>query len=291
MISLFFSILASTLIFIVFKLFSKYNINTFQAIVVNYIVACICGLLAYSGDLSIREIPGQPWFVYTLGLGITFIVVFNLMALTTQRSGLSVVSVATKMSLVIPVVFGLWYYKESLGIFKATGIVLALVAVYFASIKNKDGLKIQRSNLIFPVLVFLGSGFIDTSIKYLENSYVATDEVPVFSATIFAAAGSLGLISLIFLALKGSIRIDIKNIIGGIFLGVPNYFSVYFLVEALRSGMLESSGIFTVNNVAIVMLSTLVGILLFKEKLIVKNWIGIIIAVVSILLITIDFNV
>ena len=128
-------------------------------------------------------------------------------------------------------------------------------------------------------------------IKYHENSYVATDEVPVFSATIYAAAGSLGQISLIFLALKGSIRIDIKNIIGGIVLGVPNYFSVYFLVEALRSGMLESSGIFTVNNVAIVMLSTLVGILLFKEKLIVKNWIGIIIAVVSILLITIDFNV
>jgi drug/metabolite transporter (DMT)-like permease len=289
LISLLLSILASTLIFIVFKLFSKYNVNTFQAIVINYIVACGCGLLAYSGDLKTSEIPQQEWFIYTLGLGITFIIVFNLMALTTQRSGLSVVSVATKMSLVIPVVFGLWYYKESLGFFKALGIILALTAVYFASIKNKDGLKIKRSNLIFPVLVFLGSGFIDTSIKYLENTYVAKDEVSIFSATIFAAAGSIGILSLLYLGIRGTLTLKLKNVMGGIILGIPNYYSVYFLVEALRSDILESSGIFTVNNVAIVMMSTLVGILLFREKLLTKNWIGIVIAVVSILLITIDF--
>ncbi|PKA81905.1 EamA-like transporter family protein [Ulvibacter sp. MAR_2010_11] len=288
MIYLVLSILASVVIFTVFKLFSRYNVNIMQAIVVNYVVACTCGLIAYKNPIHFSEITTLPWFYYTAALGALFITVFNLMAITTQRSGLSVVSVATKMSLVIPIVFGLLYYKESLGLLKFVGIVCALLAVYLASIKSKDGLVIKRSNLIFPLLVFVGSGIIDTSIKYLENSFVAENDVPIFSATVFGSAAIIGILILVFLALRGKLKLQLKNVIGGIVLGIPNYFSVYFLVKALRSDLLDSSGIFTVNNVAIVMISTLVGILLFKEKLLPKNWIGILLAVLSIFLVTLS---
>ena len=48
---------------------------------------------------------------------------------------------------------------------------------------------------------------------------------------------------------------------------------------------MESSTAFTLNNVGIVILSTLFGLFIFKEKLISKNWFGIIIAIVSIILI------
>lgn len=282
MIYLLLSILASTIIFVVFKLFSHYKINTLHAIVVNYFVACISGLIAYSGKIVVSEIPEYEWFYFTLGLGALFIIVFNLMAITTQKSGLSVVSVATKMSLIIPIIFGLAYYKESLGPFKIAGIILALTAVYLASIKAKDGIAIQPKNLIFPALVFLGSGIIDTSLKFLEDSYVAANAVPLFSSTIFSAAAVIGILVLCVQAIQGKFKFQFKNIIGGIVLGVPNYFSIYFLVKALRSDLLESSGVFTINNVAIVLLSTLIGIVAFKEKLILKNWIGIALAVVSI---------
>jgi drug/metabolite transporter (DMT)-like permease len=192
------------------------------------------------------------------------------------------------MSLVIPIVFGLVYYKESLGVLKSVGIVCALLAVYLASIKSKDGLVIKRSNLFFPLLVFVGSGIIDTSIKFLENSFVAENDVPIFSATVFGSAASIGIVILIFLSIRGKLKLQLKNVLGGIVLGIPNYFSVYFLVKALRSDLLDSSGIFTVNNVAIVMISTLVGIMLFKEKLLPKNWLGILLAVVSIFLVTLS---
>ena len=285
MTALLLSILSSTLIFVVFKLFDRYKINTLHAIVVNYFVAFSCGLFFYKGDLTLAQIPEQPWFFYTVGLGALFILIFNLMAITTQRSGLSVVSVATKMSVVIPIVFGLVYYKESLGILKILGIILALVAVYLASIKTKDGIAIKKKNLIYPLLVFLGSGFIDTSIKYLEASMVAEDQVALFSAIIFSAAASIGVLILIGQIIKGTFKFQFKTIIGGIALGLPNYFSVYFIIQALRSDILESSDVFTVNNVAIVMASTLLGITFFKEKLLRKNWIGIILAVVSIFLV------
>ncbi len=288
MIALALSILSSTIIFVAFKLFSKFKINTLHAIVINYLVACCCGLLFQENEINIAAIAQHSWFPFALGLGALFITVFNLMALTTQRSGLSVVSVATKMSVVIPVVFGLLYYKESLGILKFLGIVLALVAVYLASIKTKDGLKIKTSNFIFPILVFLGSGIIDTAIKYLEGEHVAKNDTPIFSATIFASAAILGILLLCFHAVQGKFKFQFKNVLGGIGLGIPNYFSVYFLVQALRSDILESSGIFTVNNVAIVMFSTLVGILLFKEKLLSKNWIGIGLAILGILFIALE---
>jgi drug/metabolite transporter (DMT)-like permease len=230
-------------------------------------------------------ITHSSWFYYTLGLGALFIVVFNLMALTTQRSGLSVVSVATKMSVVIPILFGLFYYKESLGSFNVVGIILALAAVYLASAKSSNAQNTGKSSLILPLLVFVGSGIIDISIKYLEEAFVSEPDVPLFSATIFGAAAAIGMFLLIIQKFQGKFTFELKNVIGGIALGIPNFFSIYFLVKALRSGILESSGIFTVNNVAIVMISTLVGILFFKEKLSLKNWAGIILAIISILLV------
>lgn len=285
MIYLILSVLASSVIFVIFKLFQKYNINSLQAIIVNYFIACTVGYFGFIKEVELSQIPFKPWFGGTIFLGILFIVVFYLAALTTQRSGLSVVSVATKMSVAIPVVFGITYFNESTGIMKVTGIILALAAVYLSSIKTRDGIAIKKENLIFPILVFLGSGVIDTSIKFLETTYVNEVDVALFSSTIFSVAAVVGTCILIYQGVTGSLRITGKNILGGIILGVPNYFSIYFLVLALRSEGFESSTIFTINNVAIVLLSTLLGILFFREKLIPKNWIGIALAVISIILV------
>tara|TARA_B110000211_G_scaffold169201_1_gene190964 strand:- start:171 stop:1034 length:864 start_codon:yes stop_codon:yes gene_type:complete len=281
------SILASTIIFIIFKLFEKFNINILQAIVVNYCIAFTTGILAYKGTITISQLPNLDWFYYTLVLGALFIIVFNLMAITTQRSGLSVVSVATKMSVVIPVLFGLLYYNENLGAIKLFGIGIALIAVYLTSNKSDQRTVINRKLIVLPILVFVGSGIIDTSIKFLEDAYVANNDVPLFSAIIFLAAAIIGFIIIIIQVMSGNFKFEFKNVIAGICLGVPNYFSIYFLVKTLRSDILESSGIFAINNVSIVTLSTFAGIFIFKEKLIKKNWIGIGLAILSIILISI----
>lgn len=285
MIYLLFSIASSTIILILFKLFDRYNVNTLQAIVVNYITACTTGILSYNATVHINDITSSRWFFGALALGFLFIAIFNVMALTAQRNGLSVASVAAKMSVIIPVVFGIYVYNESVGAQKLIGIVLALVAVYLTSIKSKSSVNSSKG-LLLPIILFLGSGVIDTSIKYLETTYVAQNGIPIFSATIFFFAGIIGIGLLIIRAITKSIKIEIKNIVGGIALGVVNYYSIYFLLKALQFEGIESSTIFTVNNVAIVMLSTLIGLMLFREKIYTKNWIGIAIAIISIALVT-----
>lgn len=294
MIYLILSIIASTLIFVIFNLLGKYKINTLQAIVTNYFTAFTVGVLSSKESLSITQVINKEWFYGAIFLGFLFIAIFNVMALTAQRNGLSVASVASKMSVVIPIFFGLYAYNESLSFQKSIGIVLALIAVYLTSVKAKNK-TISLKGLWLPLLLFFGSGVIDTSIKFLETSYVSKNGIPIFSATIFVIAGIIGIIILLIKAnlpvrqtgtIKSTFKFDYRSLFGGVILGVVNYYSIYMLLKALQFEGFESSTIFTVNNVAIVMLSTLIGLAFFKEKLIAKNWIGIGLAIIAIVLVT-----
>ncbi len=283
MLDLALSILFSSLIFIIFKLFDVYKVQTLYAIIINYFTACIVGFLFYNEKIIPSSIPQKPWFIGALLLGILFILVFNLMGKTSQKIGLSAASVATKMSLVIPVLLGIYLYNEKLNIFKTTGILLALTAVYLASIKEQKT-KFNLKMLLLPFLVFIGSGTIDASIKYLEENYVTESEVPLFSSFLFLSAGLFGVVFITTRITKYPLKINLKNIIAGVFLGIPNFFSIYYIIRALRNPAFTSSSIFTINNVSIVLFTTLIGILFFKEKLSLKNWTGIGLAVASIIL-------
>lgn len=283
MIYLLLSILASTAIFVLFKSFSKYKADTLQAIVVNYITACICGLVFNTSEISINNIVTANWFYAAIGLGFLFIFIFYVMALTSQKNGLSVASVATKMSVIIPVIFGILILGESLSILKLIGIVLALVAVYLTSIKTKENLTLSKA-IYLPIILFLGSGIIDTSINY----FAPENAIPLFSAVIFCFAAVLGLMVLTYKIIIRKSAINLKSIPFGLALGIVNYSSIYFLLKALRVKGYESSVIFTVNNVGIVAITTLVGLMLFREKISQNNWLGILTAVISIIFVTLN---
>ncbi len=285
MIYLLLSISASTLIFIIFKLFNKYGINTLHAIVINYLTACLFGMWSYKSPINIQEILSSQWIYGAVILGFLFISIFNVMALTAQRNGLSVASVASKMSVIIPIIFGIYVYHEGVGFQKILGIILALVSVYLTSVKPRGNDNVTKG-LWLPILLFVGSGIIDTSIKYVETTYLPEGGIPIFSATIFAFAFLIGTTLILMKSFKRGFRLPLKTIFGGSLLGIVNYFSIYYLLKALNYEGLESSTLFTVNNVAIVMLSTLLGLYMFKERITKMNWIGIVLAIVSIIIVT-----
>lgn len=278
------SVLVSSLLFVIFKLFDVFKINTLQAIVVNYAIALSFGLFTSDISMSVVEIPEQPWFFGAFCLGFLFITVFNVMGFTAQKNGLSVASVAGKMSVVIPIIVGIVVYKESVGFVKVVGILMALVAVYLSSAKS-DTSPVKFKNLVFPLLLFVGSGCIDAGLKYVESTSVPDGTVPMFLGIIFGCAFILGTFFVIIQMINGKFQFHWKNLIGGIALGIPNYYSMEFLIKALQTKGLESSTIFTINNVSIVILTTVFALLFFKERLIKKNWVGIGLAIISILLV------
>ena len=284
MVNLILTILFSSILFIVLKSFPKFKIDTFQAIVFNYIIAFAVGLLNSEESLSVSKTIQKPWIWSCFFLGFLFIGVFFVIGKTAQKNGVSVASVASKMSLVIPILFGIFYFKETFDNLKIIGICIALVAVFFTTKKETIGIK--SSNFIFPILVFLGSGIIDTSMNFIQQKWVNTVDIALFSSLIFFMAFSIGLLLLIYLLVQNQIKFQFKSIIGGVILGIPNYYSLYFLIHSLQDSQLQSATIFTIINISVILLTTLFGLFLFKEKLRKHNYIGIILAIFALYLVT-----
>lgn len=283
------SVVSTTLIITLFKLFYKFKVNTFLAIVINYIVAAIFGFLVSPSIPSVNIILSQNWLPVTLFSGVLFIGVFQAMALTTQKIGVSVATVASKMSVVIPVTAAFFLYNDSVTSLKIIGLVIAVVSVILTSIKQNEtkseSTYIQK--LGFPAVVFIGSGMIDLSVNYIQVNYVNnlfTSQLLI--SFIFTSAFLAGLILLMFSYFKHkTIHFDLKSIGFGVFLGVLNFYSIIFIMKAIESNVLQSSVLFPVNNMSVVLLTSSVGFFFFKEKISFINLLGIVLAIVAILLI------
>jgi len=286
MLYLLFSILCSTLIFIVFKAFSRFGINNVYAIVANYIAATTMGFIFGEFPSTMHEVLSKDWILAAFFIGFLFIALFQIMALTAQRLGVSRVSVPVKMSVVLPVLVGVWLYDEKLNAASIIGIVLALVAVYLGTRKIED--HAATSSLLvmlLPAVLFFGNGSIDVLLKYAQSNWLAQSEMALFSSVLFASAFIWG----IFFFTKEWISIKkgpkFKDVLGGIALGIPNFGSIYFLLEALDKSGMQSASVYPINNVAIVGLSAVSGLLIYKEHLSRINIVGLICGVVSIFLI------
>ncbi len=289
MIYILLSIIFSTSLVVIFRIYKNFNIDSFQAIVFNYITASSLGIIMSGGNIDIPTILNANWLMYALFLGILFIIIFNLLGYAVQTIGITPVAIAQKMSVVIPVLFAIIYFKESASFLKIAGMVLALFAIYFSSAKNSDSEKSKTNGMalyLLPIAIFIGSGIIDLIINYVRATKLNGEDPNLFTTMLFASAAICGISMLSFLIISGKQKIEFKNIIAGIALGIPNYASVIFLIKALENPQFESSVIFPINNIGIIMLNTFIAYLFFKEKLSVKNVIGIALSVIAILIIS-----
>jgi len=277
MISLSLTILFTVSLFIFFKEFDKRNINTHQAITFNYFTAAILATLLYNNPLFYTDIINVSWLYHTIALGMFFVVMFNVMAKTTQKLGISIASIASKMSLVIPVIAALFFQRNlELSIYNYFGIFLALIAIFLTfkkKQKNKKSIKIA-------IILFFGAGILDSFLDYIREKYLESiNDFNIFIILVFTIAFLTGFVLIIFKRNK----ITVRNIIAGILLGIPNYFSIYFVLLSLDS--LGGAIVFPVLNIGVVLISTIFSYLIYKENLNKENWFGIILACISIFLV------
>tara|TARA_B100000780_G_C21084905_1_gene437040 strand:- start:219 stop:1061 length:843 start_codon:yes stop_codon:yes gene_type:complete len=275
MIYLLLSIVASTLIFVIFNLFHIYKITTVKAIVINYITAFTFGFLVfqvYQNHFSYTELG------LAIGLGILFFTLFNVMGLTTQKFGVTIASISTKMSLIFPVLIGSFIYNDSLNLFQWIAVVLAIISIWM--VNYQKGTKQSTSQRYLPVILFIGSGVLDSLVD-LASRFVIESNNESFSTLIFGSAATVGLS---FLGLKRNLKFEKKELIGGFTLGIINFFSIYLILEALDHAFITRSLIFPINNVSIIAFSALLGYWIFKEQKTKLNWGGVFVALCSILL-------
>jgi drug/metabolite transporter (DMT)-like permease len=285
------SIILTSWLTLSFKIIERLRINTFQAIVFNYITCVITGSIL-NGKFPLQQtILREDWFRWALLMGATFISLFNLVALTTQKIGVSVATVANKLSLVVPFMFSIYFYQENINAGKAAGILLALVAVVLTCMRKTESPDDMKSHwltsavFILPFFLFLGSGLLDTMIKYVEQTFLHENNYNSYLVSAFASAATVGITILILLLLTGRQKFSFRAVLAGMAVGIPNYFSIWCLIKVLKANPGKSSAIIPVNNMGIVLFSAVVAWLAFHEKLTIVNWTGIILSMLSIALI------
>lgn len=284
MIFLILSVLVSTLFGISFKVIAIRNLNAFQTIIVNYFVAGALGFLATKSSVTPLNTFEQSWIYIAVILGIVFVSSLFVIAQVTAKSGISVAQVANRMAVVVPISVAIIFYGDALSPAKIIGIALALVSVYLVSHKETEGKPSQKWWWLFPVIIFICSGIIDSCINYAQRNLLSDNDFDAFLATIFSTAFLFGGIALLYQLIIKKEEFQLKAIPAGIILGTINFASMYTIVMALKSNILEPSSLFPINNLSILTMSTLVSVVVFKEKLSSKNWIGIGLSLLAILI-------
>jgi len=283
------SILSSTVILVLFRWMQNSAASTRHAIVINYLAAAIAGSVLFKIDWSFASDGGfrQGWFWLIALEGVAFYLVFRLIALTTQRTGITIAGIATKMSVVIPTLIGIIALGESVSVFKIGGLLCGIFAVLlavgwrFGKAPQTEGSQLTGYSWLLPILAFVGTGCIDASFKLFQVWGLTDSQFPGFIVTVFGFAFITAGIHHVLLPDKA---INTVSAAFGVALGLANLGTLYFILKALAVPGWESSIVFPLNNFGIVLASTVSAIMLFKERLTTATKLSLCFAIASIVL-------
>ena len=283
MIALIGTVVCSTFIFVIFRIFERFNIGIFQAIIANYFTAFFCGILVHSNQLTKESFLHLEWVPFVAISSVLFITLFMMMAISAQKNGIAATSVAVKMSMAVSMIGMIFIYNESISITKLTGIFCALVGVFLIASTGSKNNKNKAAYML--VILFIGSGFLDLNLNYAQNHVLNHISSALFTAFSFAVAGTIGIIVHVIQRFRNKAQtFQAKNLMAGIFLGIPNYYSIYFLLESYQSLSWQDSSILAIVNVSVVLLSVITGFIVFKEVISKRKLAGILAALIAIFL-------
>lgn len=281
-VSLIISILATSTLFNIFKFFEKYRVVSLNAIVINYMVASALAFLLPDKIKPFNYVIHQPWFPISILLGFLFVVLFQIMAYSSQKIDVSTTTIANKITFVFPTIMGILFFSEDWNYLKITGFIVAITSIILSA-ENKRQFPKTKTYLVI-LLLFFGGGILESLLSYCQKFLIQPFDTSIFFGYLFLFAFLFGLIILIWNINKGKEIPSRKDVFWGLVLGVPNYFSMYFLLESLNE--LPSSTVFPVANMGIILFSTFISVLLFREKISRKKSIALLCSILAILLIS-----
>jgi len=282
MINIIYTILLFNILIIVFKMFERYKVDNLQGLIVNYLTAAGCSYFFLEQDFSLNHVLNSEWIYHAMIIGTLFIIVFNFYAFGTQKIGISITTLANKISLIIPVCAALILYpeKESFTTLKGIAFFLALVGIYLSTTKS-GRLTFNNKYIWIIILVFIGQGVSDAIFNDFAQKF-PNEGGYLFFMTLFFFASISGILILSGKSIISNNTLQLKSLFWGIIFGIPNFFSLVFFLKALNDPELSSSIVFPLVSMGVIVSSSIIGMILFKEKLSKNNWIGILISICAI---------
>lgn len=278
MLYLLLSIICSVAVGVIFKIARKGSVNAKQIVLFNYVFALLLCFVIFSPDPQI--ITAEAPFLLYVSLGILLPVVFLFLIASIKNIGIVKTDAAQRLSLFVSIVAAWLLFKEVFSITKLIGIAIGFSALFCVLKKTTDS---DKSDLKYPILVFLGFGIIDILFKKVAVFTTVPYTTSLFF--IFGIAFFFMFCVVFYEMIVQKKGFEIKNLVYGFLVGGFNFGNISFYLKAHQAFSANPSTVFAGMNMGVILLGSIVGVFAFKEKLSKLNYAGLILALLSILFI------
>jgi drug/metabolite transporter (DMT)-like permease len=243
------------------------------------------GAIFAPGPTDLPELASRSWFFLAILQGFVLAVNFYLLAYTAQRAGVSVAALASRLSVAIPVILAFFLYGDSLNAMKIVGLAAALSSLYLCTATGEDfGLTHVWLRRVLPILVFLMFGCHFTLLKFMQARYLDSSSYHLYVTLSFVFAFATSMAVVLVKTLPTKIALRAGDLIAGGVLGLINYGAIYFLVKVLSLEGWQSSQLFPIYSVGVVTVSSLLAMILFKERLSKIRQLGLVVGLLAVAL-------
>ena len=276
------SVVLSVSVSVLLKLAPRLRLDIRQAIAVNYVVAA--ALTAALLEPRLRSLQQVGWsglgLLLLLGAGLP--VMFWVLALAVRRAGVVRTDAAMRLSLLLPLVAAFAWFGEPLSWLKLAGIGAGLLAIALLVTRQRDQADgAARAWSYLLLLVFAGMGAIDILFKLMARLGAASSASVLLAA--FMLAGIVSLLAVVRLYARGLASWQPRHLLAGLVLGVLNFGNIVFYIHAHRAMPHNPSLVFAAMNIGVIVLATLTGVLVFRERLGRWNIAGLALAVLAVI--------
>jgi drug/metabolite transporter (DMT)-like permease len=252
--------------------------DVLKVLTINYLVA-FGTAIGYSLFTGADPVPDFPlWFwIFAVFIGILFITNFFVFGKSVDVNGVGVSVAAMRISLLVPVLLSMIFYREEITVLKIAGIFLVFAALVVLVISRRDVHITAVGSQTLLLLLFLFSGIADGSMKIFEEEMQHAASEYQFMSVVFLSALLAGLSAT---AGKRQLSFSRGEIVLGILVGLPNLFTSVFLIRAFA--YMDGSIAYSMVNILIVAGGALIGRFIWKDQISVLQWTGIMLAIMAI---------
>jgi len=251
--------------------------NRISVALINYCIAAVVMFILWllHGAVSVSGIT----VVCGVYAGITWVVALVLMMYAIQRIGIAISSAVVRMAVLLPTILSIVIWFEIPSTLQICGIALAAISILLLSLKVvRHENKFHLPDVIMVLGVWVTSGAAQLASKLYAELCPAREKDGYLVILFIVAFG----VAWIWLRITGR-TVEKKDLGYGVAVGVPNALSGLFLVSALQ--VLPGILVYPATAAAGVLLTVILGIALWREKLGIKGALGIAAAIIALVLV------
>ena len=265
MIYLILAILCSAGVSIFMRASEKYCQGHYGILLMNYVVCVLAGLILTGRGLTQTDWKGMPvTIVFGVLTGLLYCGSFILLQWNVRKNGVILSSTFMKLGVIVPAVLAVVWFGERPGWNQGLGFILAITAILMIHLE-KGKIRTEKAYTIGLLLLLLGGGLGDSMAKFYDV-YGNPGLGSFFLMLSFLVSGIISGI----LVFRGREKITKYEVLFGVLIGIPNYFSARFLLWALAD--IPAVITYPTYSIAAMALIGAAGVLMFREKLTKRQW-------------------